>query len=35
VDSEPAEEIAREIATGEFDGDRANGTMWRAGGEQD
>jgi predicted deacylase len=30
-----AEEIEREISTGEFDGYRANGTVWRAGEEQE
>ena len=35
VDEATAEEIEREIATGEFDGYRANGTVWRTGGEQD
>ena len=35
VDEETGEEIEREIATGEFDGYRANGTVWRAGEEQE
>jgi hypothetical protein len=34
VDEETTEEIEREIADGEFDGYRANGTVWRTGGEQ-
>ena len=35
VDEETDEEIEREIETGEFDGYRANGTVWRAGEEQE
>jgi hypothetical protein len=35
VDEATAAEIEREIATGEFDGYRANGTVWRVGQEQD
>ncbi|MEF8843389.1 MAG: succinylglutamate desuccinylase/aspartoacylase family protein [Haloarculaceae archaeon] len=35
VDEETGEEIEREIRTGEFDGYRANGTVWRAGEEQE
>jgi hypothetical protein len=35
VDTETAAEIEHEIATGAFDGYRANGTVWRVGQEQD
>jgi hypothetical protein len=35
IDEETSEEIEREITTGEFDGYRANGTVWRAGEEQE
>ncbi|WP_435196003.1 succinylglutamate desuccinylase/aspartoacylase family protein [Natronomonas sp. EA1] len=35
LDEATAEEIGTEIENGEFDGYRANGTVWRAGQEQD
>lgn len=35
IDEETSEEIEREISTGEFDGYRANGTVWRAGEKQE